>query len=777
MLPVFLAPLLGGTAGRPFTLLIAGLCGLVAIFIGAHEWRRRRSVPASWFALFLSLALAFTLLQLIPLPAGLRAALAPGSDEALRQITAPLQGYPARAHPLSLDPAATADEALRLLSYLVLLLALSAAYSRRGEGPRLQRAAALVGGLIALLGALAALSIPLPPLVAVPVGIGTRARLPAAFINSNHMAGLLALSAVMTASVLTAVRDPRRPRPIDLAWLALLLLLNVALVGTLSRGGIAAGLCGQVAVLLWPRGQRSAEEGAPRRSGWLVLGAALPLLGVGLALALLGEAQRDLQARLSDVRMANLLTPGSKVQAWHESLPMLRGHLWLGVGRGAFGDAFQRYNSIAGSTRFPYLENQWLQPFLDLGVPAALVLLAVLLLGLFAAARRLRSDWRDGSFAPHRVGAFVALCALGLHNLVDFNLEVGGVALPVLLLCAAATRGRVRVPAPLLTVAGALVLVGSALVWPLARSAAEEEARLRALAQDANTPPAQVVAAGQKAVLRHPFAAALSDTVAERLWWARSPEALDWANRALLANPSDIAALRTAALVLWGVQRRGQAALMLRHAIPQANGPQRQVLYQTALSLARTPAELAAMLPAAPQVADEILNQLGTMPTVRWPYLRGLAQWADGLRAPTAPMWLARAALASADPAEALRQGERLARSGDAPLLLSDIVNLLLAKVEPASLAAERLQQAEALVQRALQRGAAPELLLAQAAVRERRGDLAGARQALEQALGLSATGAIRAVVLEVTAAMEERHGNIHRAAQQRSEAARARDE
>ena len=38
-------------------------------------------------------------------------------------------------------------------------------------------------------------------------------------------------------------------------------------------------------------------------------------------------------------------------------------------------------------------------------------------------------------------------------------------------------------------------------------------------------------------------------------------------------------------------------------------------------------------------------------------------------------------------------------------------------------------------------------------------------------------TGAIRAVVLEVTAAMEERHGNIHRAAQQRSEAARARDE
>ena len=74
---------------------------------------------------------------------------------------------------------------------------------------------------------------------------------------------------------------------------------------------------------------------------------------------------------------------------------------------------------------------------------------------------------------------------------------------------------------------------------------------------------------------------------------------------------------------------------MLRHAIPQANGPQRQVLYQTALSLARTPAELAAMLPAAPQVADEILNQLGTMPTVRWPYLRGLAQWADGLRAPT----------------------------------------------------------------------------------------------------------------------------------------------
>ena len=99
LIPVVLAPLLGGTAGRPYTLVIAGLCGLVAIFVGVHEQLRRRAVPLSGFAIFLGLALLLCGLQLVPLPPGLRASLAPGSDTLLRQILSPLQGYPAHALP------------------------------------------------------------------------------------------------------------------------------------------------------------------------------------------------------------------------------------------------------------------------------------------------------------------------------------------------------------------------------------------------------------------------------------------------------------------------------------------------------------------------------------------------------------------------------------------------------------------------------------------------------------------------------------------------------
>ena len=162
-LPVVVAPLLAGTAERPYTLWVAALGGLAGLLAAVRTWRRSEGLRVSFFAAALFCALVATLLQCVPLPPGLRAALAPGSDATLRQLLAGL-GDPPAALPLSVDPGATANEAVRLAGYLSLLVALGTLRQRRGHSVRLGRVVYGTASTVAALGTLTALGVPLPEL-------------------------------------------------------------------------------------------------------------------------------------------------------------------------------------------------------------------------------------------------------------------------------------------------------------------------------------------------------------------------------------------------------------------------------------------------------------------------------------------------------------------------------------------------------------------------------------------------------------------------------------
>lgn len=830
--PLLLAPLLGGTAARPYTLVIAALSGAAALLAGAAALRpglaRKQnrgakessespspsapSGPASgqspgrssssgrhdtdaatrvsWFAVALALAILVTIIQTIPLPAPLRALLAPGTDTILRHVLSSLvpAGYPAGGHPISVDSSATANEAVRLGGYLCLLLGLGLSFSHRGDGKRLLRIVYLSAGLVALCGLVAALGLPLPAPIAVP-GIGTtRARLPAAFYNSNHMAAMLSIGAILALG--DSCARPWRQR---LPLLALLLLLNAALLGTLSRGGIVMGLTGQAAVLALHAFLRPAEldmdrepSRARRAARWrrrlLLLGGLAALLV--LCWVFFQEAREALFSRFGATRLsAELSTPGSKVQAWAQAMPLLYGHWLLGVGRGAFENAFQGVNTLAGNTRFIYLENEWLQLVVDFGIPTALLLMALCGLGVWDGVRRvLRERERErGELPMMRVSALCALCAVALHNLVDFNLEAGGVAVAVVALCSPSVLGLARLRVPrlrlLLVGAGVLVMAGAALGtrWT---SHTQDGEQLLAMAADPGVSTDQVLQRGAQAVRRHPLDSYLSATVAARLWQDGRPEAVAWLNRALVANPRDVDAARVSALLLAARGYRGQAALTLRHALQQSHYEQRQKLYGTALRIARTETEFLEALPPAVGIASEALEFLSTQEAPRWPLVRAVGAWAEGLKTPRVALWLAQAALAERDLDEAVRWGGRLlaeeeaARQGagaraEAPpaLLLSSIAGLLQA--------AGRLEAAEALCRRALALGPAMEVQVALSRVREARGDMKEARALLELALTGASDVGQRIMLHEERALLEERLGNMHRAALERREAER----
>lgn len=769
-------PLLGGTIEPPYTLVAAAVLGLGAACAAGVARRRGERVRLSWFGVLLALALAASLLQLVPLPPGLRAVLSPGSDPVLRHVLgAPdLARYPQHAYPLSVDPAATSHEAVRLAGALCLLVSLGV-WARRRERAQpgsvsvpLGRLVLLAGAAVAGLGALAALGVPLPAPLGVPGTGTTRALLPACFVNSNHQAALLALAATVGIGLLRAA--PGRPERAVLA--CLIVLCDVALLGTLSRAGVLCGGLGQLAALVLTR---RGTPGAPRTL-FHAAGAVLLCAVVTVALLALFPALRHgLAARFTALAPESLLAPGSKVRAWLEALPLLRAHWPLGVGRGGFGAAFQGVHSLSAHTRFPYLENEPLQTALDFGVPVALLLAGALVLALRDVRRRGPLATRRPR-SPVRLAALVALVALGVHGLFDFNLAAGGVLSPALVLCALVEAPRFRVP-PLALLGLSLLTVAGALgVLCAVPDAEADAAHLRALATDARVPASEVVCAARAAVQRHPLESDFGATVAARLTREDPDAALPWANRALLANPRDLGARTAAAQILAARGYRDQARALLLQALADADAAQERWLLPTALALSRSPDEFVSLLPATAAAADVALDALGTATPPRWDLVRALAARAAPLGSARAAEWGAIAALAQRDLDGAEAAVIALGDPAAAPaFLLGNLLSLLAESGDP-----PRVAFARARAEAALARADRPEYLLALALARLHAAPgsedgLRDARAALDHALTLPLATPLRARIHEVRGDLEAAAGNPHRAAAERAEAARLR--
>lgn len=784
---IWLAPLLGGSADRPYSLLVVGLCALAC-------WlRARRASPpltGSFAALGLGLALGLSLLQLIPLPPALRRVVAAGSDADLRLI---LRGIPAAPTwlPLSVDASSTLNEAAGLGGLLCLLLALTPD-TKPARSPQAPldawplpptswpaASAVLVAAVtLAVLGGLAALGMPLPTPIAVPGQGTTRALFPAGLHNSNHMAALCGLGALLAAAQLLVPSSQRRPLPallVALAWA----LCNLALLGTLSRAGILSWTVAQLALLLSVlRSRRSSDDegGAPTLPSlrWLTL---LPL-ALLLAWALLPDGSLGrLIERFSRRELAGALQPGSKIYAWLDALPILRGHLWLGVGHGAGENIFQHSHALSGRMRFAYLENQPLQILFDFGLLGGLPLFACL--ALFVRDARRAAHSLRGSVAEtdadsvQRQAAWLVLAALGLHNLFDFNLAILGVSLPALTVVSRLEWRWVRLPRQTAPALALLTLLLVVWAWRSAPSHDEDGARLRRLASAPTTPSEVLIAEAETALLRHPFDSHIAAVTAARLVQRQHPAARTWLNRALLANPRDTLALRETARLLAQSGRRSEALLFLRQAVEHGDDEDRRRSLQQIAEVAVDADAALGALPSARDL-DALLDVAGDQPQPRWTLIAALAGAAirDGLPSTRSPYWLGRSALAISSPAQIESAlAALLSASADPPsLLLADLLDRLADH--------GRLAEAQHWAGLAVQKRPVPEWLVALARIDLRLSppNLGDARLRLSALLARPAGDLPRPLLArthELFAELESAAGNPH-AAQAHSQAAAA---
>jgi tetratricopeptide (TPR) repeat protein len=362
------APLASG-AYRSWPLAVALL--LIAIAVAAWlaamlvarrlEWRR---TPLD---LPLALLAGVLLLQLLlgnrPLVAW---ALAPPPLPPDLTVALPLPAWLVG----SVTPRQTLNSALIFLGYVaVYYLVVNVVRTRRDVG-RLVRLLLTVGGLMAFLGLV-------DHLTGETWLLSWRdhpyaGRLSATFVNPDHLATWLAMLIPLGLGWLAAragdgratswrsalsVREAREQVLQRYVPLVGVLAMALALVFTLSRGGVLAFGAGLFAFLVL-------LSATGRARGSLTLTAVL-LVGVGVYGGWIGFSPLLDRFARSGGGM------GDRVVQYLASLPMLRDFPVLGVGLGAYRDAYFRYQPLAHQphdTFYPYAHSDLLQLGLELGV-------------------------------------------------------------------------------------------------------------------------------------------------------------------------------------------------------------------------------------------------------------------------------------------------------------------------------------------------------------------------------------------------------------------------
>lgn len=194
-------------------------------------------------------------------------------------------------------------------------------------------------------------------------------------------------------------------------------ILLVALLLTSSRAGIAATLGGCLALLaLQAVKKRGGGHGATRFAG---------LASVVVLFVLIFELSGG---QFAQRLLASELETGGRFEVYRMTFAAISDHAWLGTGYGTFQDVFPLYRDdlLVYGQIWDKAHNDYLELFLGLGLPIALIFLLALFLLFMAVLRGYFRRRRDSIHCSVAIAAFVVVA---FHSLVDFSLQLQAVAM------------------------------------------------------------------------------------------------------------------------------------------------------------------------------------------------------------------------------------------------------------------------------------------------------------------------------------------------------------
>jgi O-antigen ligase len=399
--------LVGGvTSGQPtvfFLLRIFSIGLIVASFL-----RLRNANPSGTLIqafMILAAGIGLLLLHLLPLPPVIWQAL-PGREFVSAAIAA-ANTKPVWM-PLSLSPPLTHLSLLALLPSMAVFLACLTISSR----DRWFVVIAILGFVLAniFLGLFQQFqgsenSLYFYDLQTTPTG---------SFINRNFYAALLYIAIPMTWGLaLRSLREGNINRYLIMILTAL--MLTMIIIGLATAGSRAGILLGMVALLgssflAWGQGKKTASQLGARFAVPALVGALLVFGQFGMV-AILRLAAID---PVSDLR----------TQILQETLRAAWAYFPIGSGFGTFGPIYEMHE-IPASMIDNYINrahNDWVELWLEGGIPVALVLAAFLYWYLSNTIRIWRATTGGGSIFLSRA-ASLAIGLLLFHSIIDFPLR------------------------------------------------------------------------------------------------------------------------------------------------------------------------------------------------------------------------------------------------------------------------------------------------------------------------------------------------------------------
>lgn len=421
------APLIKG-GNRPFPLLILELAaiGLLCILLVRPHFRQRLSRAA---LIALAALVALPVVQLIPIPESIWALL-PGRDYYLGALKA--VGVEPAHRSMSLIPNATESAWLVLLLPVSVFLATVATdKSRLKDLVNLFIGLALLQAIIGLAQfGTGSLTIFWPEEGARFAGVSAHGT----YANSDHLAGLLEMALPVVLGLLVAnvrlgrsdkVRSTQRPNirqrlsrlftsgirfNLVAIYLAAGLGILLGIVFSRSRTGIALAMLGILLCALIFGSHLGGRRSTRVITIFTVIGSALAL-EIGLAPVLARFASQGV----------------TDPYRWSIYIGTLQG-IWeffpTGSGFGTYPSVFRRFHPGDVPQFVNHAHNDYLEWIFEGGVPAALLMFALLTFYLL----RWREIWpREENWSPYsfmRISAGIGLFLIGLHGFIDFNLHI-----------------------------------------------------------------------------------------------------------------------------------------------------------------------------------------------------------------------------------------------------------------------------------------------------------------------------------------------------------------
>ncbi len=532
--------------------VLLGVAAL-ALFGGGIALMAARELPKP--ALVLVAFAAFSALQAVPLPAWLANLLSPGTAQIWAHSMSTFGQPDLRSFPISLDPGASIAEALKWLTYAAVYLVATRVRARRGS-PWL--AALLFGSasfvtLITLIHGVADLR-QLYGLYQPKFSVGRWNVGP--LLNANNLAGYAILGLFAGGGLLLKGKS-LLPRPA--LWIGVG-VISTALCLTSSRAALVSVLVGGAVTLAWFVVVQRARVSPTQ----LALAVAPIVCGIIVAIAL-GTAKNFGELASLDAQR--------KVAGWRWSLPMIRDHWLLGVGRGAFETALPPYRQpleYDWTAVFTHAENFVIQWVAEWGIPVGL--LATVLIVSYVA-----KNWIASRTDRVRFMLLTGLCALLLQNQADLGLEIPSVAIAAILALAAGEQSPPFVPdeqrrfgwRAVFVIVPALALWACAFFfsrWPVDLERRDLSAGYRELPVKSDEDRENFREQLHSAMARHPgesYFPLLGALVAAR---GRDESPLPWLSRSLELAPSNGHAHLVLAQLLAGHRATKQAMLHLRLA-------------------------------------------------------------------------------------------------------------------------------------------------------------------------------------------------------------------